>query len=105
MQTRFFMPETIENAVGLLADEAGYRCLAGGGLMVPALRDGYRPAGLISLKRLSALKGVTPQADGVVRIGAMTTHDAVSSASGLVGGNALVRQAAGRLMLGRSIPL
>jgi carbon-monoxide dehydrogenase medium subunit len=94
---RFFTPETIDEAVRLLSEGAGYRCLAGGGLVVPALRDGDRPAGLVSLKRLTGLKGVTRQDDGTVRIGAMTVHDAVSSSSELTGGNALVRQAAGQI--------
>jgi carbon-monoxide dehydrogenase medium subunit len=94
---RFFQPDTIDDAVGLLGEGAGYRCLAGGGVVVPALRGGDRPAGLISLKRVAALRGVARRGDGVVRVGAMTAHDAVSSADQLTGGNALVRRAAGQI--------
>ncbi len=97
MAIRFFTPDLIDNALALLANDGGNRCLAGGGLMVPALRAGFRPAGLVSLKRVASLKGITQEPDGSVRVGAMTTHDAVSLSADLHGGNAMVRQAAAQI--------
>lgn len=90
------MPETIDAAVALLGAGAGYRCLAGGGLIVPGMRGGERPAGLVSLRRIAALRGIERRADGSVRIGAMTPHAQVA-ASDLSGGHALVREAAGEI--------
>jgi carbon-monoxide dehydrogenase medium subunit len=94
---RIFLPETVDDAVNLLGQGAGYRCLAGGGVVVPALRAGDLPAGLVSLRRLSGLKGIESRPDGALSIGAMTRHEAVASADILAGGNALVRQAAGQI--------
>jgi len=94
---RFCLPETVAEAVALLGEAAGYVCLAGGGLVVPALRAGRRPAGLVSLRRVEGLRGVARLADGAIRIGAMTPHADVERSALLAGGAALVRRAAGEI--------
>jgi carbon-monoxide dehydrogenase medium subunit len=94
---RFFTPNTIAEATGLLAGGMHYRCLAGGGLVVPALHDSPSPAGLISLRRVAGLRGLERLADGTVRIGAMTPHAEVMRSEMLAGGTALVRLAAAEI--------
>jgi carbon-monoxide dehydrogenase medium subunit len=93
-ETRFFTPHTIAEATGLLACGMHYRCLAGGGLLVPALRDGLPLTGVISLRRVPGLRGVERLADGRVSIGAMTPHAEVMCSDLFCGGTALVRSAA-----------
>ncbi|HTJ63489.1 MAG TPA: FAD binding domain-containing protein [Alphaproteobacteria bacterium] len=95
--TRFFTPHTIAEATGLLARGMHYRCLAGGGLVVPALREGQLPAGLISLRRVAGLRGIERLSDGTVRIGAMTPHAEVMRSNLLAGGMAVVRLAAAEI--------
>lgn len=94
---RFFRPGTIDEAVGLLGKADGYVCLAGGGLVVPSLRSGARPAGLVSLRGVGELHGISRREDGAVRIGAMTPHADVARSDLLSGGLALVRRAAGEI--------
>jgi carbon-monoxide dehydrogenase medium subunit len=94
---RFFMPETVAEATDLLSQGAGYRCLAGGGLVVPALRDSEMPAGLVSLRRVAGLRGIVRQHDGAIRIGAMTPHAEIMQSGLFEGGHALVRLAAAEI--------
>jgi carbon-monoxide dehydrogenase medium subunit len=65
--------------------------------VVPALRDGERPAGLVSLKRIAALRGMVQLGDGAIRIGAMTPHAEVARSTMLKGGHVLVRRAAAEI--------
>jgi carbon-monoxide dehydrogenase medium subunit len=96
-EMRLFTPKTVGEATRLLALTQGYRCLAGGGLVVPGLREGARPTGLISLKRVAGLRGITRIKGGTIRIGAMTPHTDVMQCRLLVGGLALVRLAAAEI--------
>jgi carbon-monoxide dehydrogenase medium subunit len=96
-EMRFFAPSTIAEATGLLASGQHYRCLAGGGLVVPALREGSPPPGLISLRRVSGLRGIEMVGDGAVRIGAMTPHAEVARSDLLASGLAVVRLAAAEI--------
>ena len=69
---------TLEEARKALEGIAESKLLAGGMSIVPVLR--YRlaqPSALIDLGKIEALKGVS-EADNTIRIGAMTTHYAVS---------------------------
>jgi carbon-monoxide dehydrogenase medium subunit len=92
----FFAPTTIAQVLRLLADPKGYRCLAGGGLVVPALRGGNHPTGLISLKRIPGLRGIVLRR-GKVRIGAMATHADIMQAEMLAGGLSAIRRAAAQI--------
>lgn len=65
----YHRPQTLDEAVGLLADP-DTRALAGGTLAVPAARSGEQPVALVDLQALD-LDGVDA-ADGRLRIGAMT---------------------------------
>ncbi len=92
----FFSPTTIAQAVKLLAAPESYRCLAGGGLVVPALRSGSYPVGLTSLKRIAGLRGIVRRRS-TVRIGAMVTHADIMQAEMLTGGSSIIRRAASEI--------
>lgn len=70
----YLAPETLDEAYRALEHEDA-RCLAGGQSLVAMMNLGLvSPARLVSLRRIRALRGIEPQADGGLRIGAMTTH-------------------------------
>lgn len=93
-----FRPQTIEEAVGLLARHDGARCIAGGATLVAMMNAGLvDPAALVSLAQVRELAGIERRADGSVRIGAMTRH-AETAASGVFhDGQRVVPLAAGRI--------
>lgn len=94
---RYAAPETVEEAVALLAATEHARCLAGGAALVAAMNaHRVRPAMLVSLHRIRALSGITETADGVW-IGAMTSHDTMAADERLRGAMAVVRSAASQL--------
>jgi carbon-monoxide dehydrogenase medium subunit len=69
-------PRTLDEAVGLLdPDDAGVRAIAGGTALSLMLQSHiFRPTRLVSLRRLDgALRGIHVEADGSLRIGALTT--------------------------------
>ena len=70
----YVAPATLEEAYRALdADDA--RCLAGGQSLVAMMNLGIvSPSRLVSLRRISALRGITAARDGSLRIGAMTSH-------------------------------
>jgi aerobic carbon-monoxide dehydrogenase medium subunit len=72
-------PDTVDEALTLLAefgDES--KPLAGGQSLIPLLNFRLaRPSVLVDLNRIASLQGVTPTADGGVRIGAMTRQRTV----------------------------
>ena len=68
-------PATTEEAVKLLASSWGEtEVLAGGTDLLSLMKDyGAKPKRLVSLSAISSLKGISGQAGGGIRIGAMTT--------------------------------
>lgn len=93
----YYRPDSLEQALSLLADDAEARCIAGGatlGAMMNA--DLLKPSALISLKAIHSLKGVHATADGFA-IGAMTTHQTVANDARLQAALAVVRLAAGHI--------
>ncbi|UCC64205.1 MAG: xanthine dehydrogenase family protein subunit M [Anaerolineae bacterium] len=68
------IPDTVDEALTLLADSGG-RPIAGGTDLIPLMQaDKLRPQRAIDLSRLSSLRGIRHDGDGLVRIGALTTH-------------------------------
>ncbi len=68
------IPETVDEALALLADPGG-RPIAGGSDLIPLMQAGQvRPERVIDLSRLAALRGIHHDGGGHVRIGALTTH-------------------------------
>lgn len=76
MSFELLEPATLDQAVGLLdADDTAVRAIAGGTALSLLLRTRiFKPQRLISLRRLNgSLRGVHVDADGGLRIGALTT--------------------------------
>jgi carbon-monoxide dehydrogenase medium subunit len=94
MSMEYVAPTTLDDAYRALAlDDA--RCLAGGQSLVAMMNLGVvAPARLVSLRRIAALRGVTSEADGGLRIGAMTTHAELAALEPKAAGPALLAKAA-----------
>ena len=94
----FYRPETIEEAVALLARHEGARCIAGGATLVAMMNAGLaEPAALVSLKRVRGLKGIERHEDGSLRIGAMTRHAETARSPLFREGQRVVPEAARRI--------
>jgi carbon-monoxide dehydrogenase medium subunit len=91
-------PETLADAVRLLAAEDGTMCLGGGATLVAMLNaDLLAPPALVSLKRVAGLADVSLETDGAVRIGAMASHATVARSGVFSDGQRIVPDAASRI--------
>lgn len=92
---RFHQPETVDDALKLLADDEDARCIAGGATLVAMMNaDLIAPSALVSLRSIAELKAIDRGNDGSVRIGAMAKHKAVASFDSFDPGQAVVQEAA-----------
>ena len=82
-QFRLLRPRTVEEAVAGLAAHAGnIRVLAGGTDLIPSMRQKlFEPEYVLDLSSVAALRGIRPQADGAVEIGALTTLAALEKSA------------------------
>jgi 4-hydroxybenzoyl-CoA reductase subunit beta len=82
-QFRLLRPRAIEEAVAYLAKHAGnVRVLAGGTDLIPSMRQKlFEPGCVLDLRGLSELRGIRPQTNGVVEIGALTTLSAIEKST------------------------
>jgi carbon-monoxide dehydrogenase medium subunit len=81
----YISPQSLEEAIAILADHPECRLLAGGqDLLLPVNHSRLIASLLVDLRKINALSGIERQADGSVRLGAMTTIGAIAS-------NALLR--------------
>ena len=100
IERKYFEPADLEQARSMLAAHESVRIVAGGTDLVVAARSGKAPLPeqLMAIHRLKELAGLQSEADGGLRIGALTTHGdvegsavvieswtAMSDASALVG--------------------
>lgn len=93
-----FLPQTIEEAVGLLVQHEGARCISGGATLVAMMNAGLvEPAALISLRQIPGLSGIVRESDGRVRIGAMTRHVDTATSKFFEDGQRVVPYAAVRI--------
>src|SRR5476649_2858308 len=68
-------PETLAQALELLAADDGARVLAGGQTLVNVMKArAGSPDALIDLSAIEELKGIELGADGTLEVGAMTTY-------------------------------
>lgn len=73
----YHAPQTLDDAVALLADIDGAMILAGGQSLVPGMNMRLaNPAALIDIQHVPGLTGIEI-ADGVIRVGAMVRHRAL----------------------------
>jgi carbon-monoxide dehydrogenase medium subunit len=82
--TALHAPDTIEDALALLAADPGARPLAGGTDLIVQIQSGRTaPSNIVDLKRIAALNGVRRDGDGFV-IGAATPCTALKDNAELV---------------------
>src|SRR3954453_261548 len=74
---RYLEPETVDEALGLLAEHGdGAKVIAGGQSLLILMRERLvEMDGLVGLKAIAGLREI--EVNGGVRIGAMVTHSAV----------------------------
>lgn len=79
----YYRPATVAEAVQLLSTKENAKILAGGHSLIPAMK--YRlaqPGALIDIGRIPGLHSINVDG-GKVRIGALVTHNAVATSSGI----------------------
>jgi len=75
-------PDSVEEAVALLAADPGARALAGGQTLINAMKArAGSPDALIDLGAIDELKGIELGTDGMLEIGAMTTYSELMASS------------------------
>ena len=75
-------PETLEQALDVLAEHSGARALAGGQTLINVMKArAASPDVLVDLGGLSELKGIELGADGTLEIGAMATYTEIMASS------------------------
>jgi carbon-monoxide dehydrogenase medium subunit len=81
-EVAYARPESLAEALELLAVDDGARALAGGQTLINVMKArAGSPDALIDLSRLDELKGIDLDADGTLRIGAMTTYTEIVESS------------------------
>ena len=72
---KLLRPRTLEEAIGNLAKHASnIRVLAGGTDLIPSMRQKlFDPEYVLDLRGIGQMRGISPQPDGGVEIGALTT--------------------------------
>lgn len=91
-------PRSLEEALEQKAARPEALFLAGGATLIAMKNAGLvEPEGLIALEGIEALRGITQEADGSIRIGAMTRHRETATCVLLTGSLALVREAASQI--------
>lgn len=91
---RYHAPSELAEALQLLAGLDNAKALAGGQSLMAMLNLRYAmPDDLVDLNRIAALAGVEQEADGTVRIGAMTRQRFLERHEGLRRSMPILRQA------------
>lgn len=86
-------PNSLTEAIGLLADGTGSMILAGGQSLIAAMNMRLAsPARLIDIQRIPGLKGITVES-GHVAVGAMVRHRELELSSEAHRANPLIREA------------
>jgi 4-hydroxybenzoyl-CoA reductase subunit beta len=82
-QFKLLRPRVLEETIGLLAKHASnLSVLAGGTDLIPSMRQKlFEPEYVLDLRAVSELRGIRPQADGAVEIGALTTLRAIEKSA------------------------
>jgi 4-hydroxybenzoyl-CoA reductase subunit beta len=95
-QFRLLRPRSVDEAVASLAKHAGnVRVLAGGTDLIPSMRQKlFEPEYVLDLRTIAELRGVRPQSDGGVDIGALTPLSAIERSAYLRQHYAVLTEAA-----------
>ncbi|MEJ2086234.1 MAG: xanthine dehydrogenase family protein subunit M [Acidobacteriota bacterium] len=93
----YFRADSVEQALELLSEHDGAKLLAGGHSLIPMLKFRLaEPRVLIDIARISELKGISIDDDGI-SIGALTTHRELSSSETLRSECPLISEAASKI--------
>ena len=91
-------PQSVGEALALLANDAEAKPLAGGATLVAMLNARLvEPSCLVSLARIDELRGTARTEDGGFRVAAMNRHCDIAECAELTGPYAALRQAAGAI--------
>lgn len=83
MTLAYVEPDTVDEAVALLAEDEGSKALAGGQSLMVLLRQGLvAPSRLVSLRGIPGLGRVQVRPDGSIRVGCMATYREVAEQAG-----------------------
>jgi 4-hydroxybenzoyl-CoA reductase subunit beta len=82
-QFRLLRPRAVEEAVAYLAKHAGnVRVLAGGTDLIPSMRQKlFEPEYVLDVGGVAELRGIRPQGDGAVEVGALTTLSTIEKSA------------------------
>jgi carbon-monoxide dehydrogenase medium subunit len=95
--THFHRPASVADAVKLAAQHGDDKFLAGGQSMLPSVKLGLlAPTGYIDLAGIKELRGICPDAGGIV-IGAATTHAEVAASAEVRAAIPALAQLAGQI--------
>ena len=98
LMARLHRPGSLAEAVAILAVDPEARPLAGGATLMALINANLaQPDTMVALDRIPELRGIDPEPDGGVRIGAMTLHRETAADSRLNGQLAMLREAAGTI--------
>src|SRR6202166_2610259 len=80
---RLLRPRSTEEAIAFLAAHSGnIRVLAGGTDLIPSMRQKlFEPEYVLDLRGITQIRGIRPQTDGSVEIGALTTLRAIENSA------------------------
>src|ERR1700722_10747357 len=80
---RLLRPRSTDEAIAFLAAHSGHiRVLAGGTDLIPSMRQKlFEPEYVLDLRGVTELRGIRPQSDSAVEIGALTTLSAIEKSS------------------------
>jgi aerobic carbon-monoxide dehydrogenase medium subunit len=93
----YFRAGSLDEAHQLLQKHPGARLLAGGHSLIPLLKMRLTsPAALVDIGRIRELKGITSK-DGIIRVGALTTHAEVASSEVLKASCPILAEAAAQI--------
>ena len=74
----YYRPTSLDEAIGLLAEHADARPLAGGHSLLPLMKLRFaEPRAIVDLGRIPGLDGIEQDGD-VLSIGALATHASVA---------------------------
>ena len=86
---------SVAEAIQMLESDPDAKLLAGGHSLIPLMKLRLaRPSAVIDIGGVEALKGISVN-DGVIRIGALSTHGEIASSHEVRDGNALAAEVAG----------
>lgn len=73
-QFKLLRPHRVDEAIELLAKHKDIRIIAGGTDLIPSMKQRlFEPEYVLDVRGIAALRGIRPQQDGSVEIGALTT--------------------------------